>query len=143
MKIIVYSVPSIIGAVCQACIQLVPEIVYLCKRKCLDFNYSESHHPRITENSAHWNNNLSQKEPEVTSSPEDIASSDQEIDQETGSDVSFFQSRAQQAIPNMFMPYIEGPKMDLTVNDAVCHRFLKWHLNCENILQCELAALSE
>ena len=33
-----------------------------------------------------------------------------------------------QVIPNMFMPYIEGPKMDWTVNDGLYHRFLKWHL---------------
>ena len=26
---------------------------------------------------------------------------------------------------NMYMPYIEGPKMDWTVNNALYHRFLK------------------
>ena len=41
------------------------------------------------------------------------------------------------------MPYIEGPKMDWTVNDGLYHRFLKWHLKCENILECELAMLPE
>ena len=30
-----------------------------------------------------------------------------------------------------------------TVNDWLYHRFLKWHLKCENILECELAALPE
>ena len=44
---------------------------------------------------------------------------------------------------SMYMPYIEGPKMDWTVNDALYHRFLKWKLKCENILECELAALLE
>ena len=43
----------------------------------------------------------------------------------------------------MFMPYIEGPKMDWTVIDGLYHRFLKWHLKCENILECELAMLPE
>ena len=43
----------------------------------------------------------------------------------------------------MFMPYIEGSKMDWTVNDGRYHRFLKWHLKCENILECELAMLPE
>ena len=43
----------------------------------------------------------------------------------------------------MFMPYIEGPKMDWTVNDSLYHRFLKWHLKCENIMECELAMLPE
>ena len=41
------------------------------------------------------------------------------------------------------MPYTEGPKMDWTVNDGLYHRFLKWHLKCENILQCEFAMLPE
>ena len=33
--------------------------------------------------------------------------------------------------------------MDWTVNDDLYHRFLKWHLKCENILECELVALPE
>ena len=33
--------------------------------------------------------------------------------------------------------------MDWTVNDGLYHRFLKWHLKYENILECELAALPE
>ena len=33
--------------------------------------------------------------------------------------------------------------MDWAVNDDLYHRFLKWRLKCENILQCQLAALSE
>ena len=41
------------------------------------------------------------------------------------------------------MPYIEGPAMDWTVNDGLYSRFLKWKLRCENILECELAMLSE
>ena len=41
------------------------------------------------------------------------------------------------------MPYIEGPKMDWAVNDGLYHRFHKWHLKCENILECQLAMLPE
>ena len=41
------------------------------------------------------------------------------------------------------MPYMEGAKMDWTVNDSLYHCFLKWKLKCENILECELAALPE
>ena len=41
---------------------------------------------------------------------------------------------------NMYMPYIEGPKIDWTVNDVLYHRFLKWKLKCKNILECELTA---
>ena len=99
--------------------------------------------PKDTKTSPHGNNNLSPEETEVPSSPEDTASSDQEINQEPDPEVSFHPSRAQQTIPTMFMPYIEGPKMDWTINDALYHRFLKWHLKCENILECELAALPE
>ena len=74
------------------------------------------------------------------SSQEDIPSSDQESDTE----VIINPPRTQpQVISSMFMPYIEGPKMDWTVNDGLYHRFLKWHLKCENILECELAALPE
>ena len=43
----------------------------------------------------------------------------------------------------MYMPYIEGPRMDWMVNNALYHRFLKWKLKCKNILECELAALPE
>ena len=42
---------------------------------------------------------------------------------------------------SMYMPYIEGPKMDWMVNDALYHRFLKWKLKYKNILECELTAL--
>ena len=55
----------------------------------------------------------------------------------------FFQSSQAQAVPNKFMPYIEGPKLDWTVNDGLYHRFLKWHLKFGNILGCELAMLPE
>ena len=41
------------------------------------------------------------------------------------------------------MPYIEGPKMDWTVNDGLHNRFLKWYLKSENILEFELAMLQE
>ena len=41
-----------------------------------------------------------------------------------------FQPSTSQAqfVPLMFMPYIEGPKMDWTVNDGLYHWFLKWKL---------------
>ena len=41
------------------------------------------------------------------------------------------------------MPYMEGPIMDWTVNDGLYNRFLKWKLKYEDILECELAMLSE
>ena len=80
-------------------------------------------------------NNQSQEE----LSTHEESSSEQEQDQE----VTFHPSHVSKVIPSMFMPYIEGPKMDWTVNDGSYHRFLKWHLKCGNILECELALLVE
>ena len=73
------------------------------------------------------------------SSQDEQSSSEQEPDPE----ITFHHSRQPQPVPSMFMPYIEGPKMDWTVNDGLNHRFLMWHLKCENILECELVALPE
>ena len=72
------------------------------------------------------------------STHEESSSSNQEQDPEV-----FIYPSQPQLLPHMFMPYIEGPKMDWTVNDGLYHRFLKWHLKCENILECELAMLPE
>ena len=44
---------------------------------------------------------------------------------------------------NMYMPYIKGLNMDWMVNNALYHRFFKWKLKCENILECDLTALPE
>ena len=41
------------------------------------------------------------------------------------------------------MLYIEGPRMDWTINDRLYHRFIKWRLKCKNIPECKLAALPE
>ena len=70
---------------------------------------------------------------------EGLSSSDQEHDPE----VTLNSHRQPQLMSSMFMPYIEGPKMDWAVNNGLYHRFLKWPLKCENILECELAALPE
>ena len=43
----------------------------------------------------------------------------------------------------MMVPYIEGPKMDWTVDDALHSRFIRWRIKCENILDCQLAILQE
>ena len=74
---------------------------------------------------------------EDSSAHEELSSSEQEQDQEL-----IFQPSQAQVIPNMLMPYIEGPKMDWTVNDGLYHRILKLHLKYENILECELVMLS-
>ena len=95
--------------------------------------------PKASKNSAHGNNHLSQADEMVPSSQEELSRSEQEPDPE----VSFHPFRPPQPVPRMFTYYIEGSKMDWTVNDGLYHRFLKWHLKCENILECELAALPE
>ena len=93
--------------------------------------------PKATKSSAWVNNQLTQPEENIPSSQEELSSSDQEHDPEC----SFPQFRPSQPVPSMFMPYIEGPKLDWTINDGLYIRFLKWNLKCENILECELAAL--
>ena len=42
-----------------------------------------------------------------------------------------------------YMPYIEGQTMNWNVDDGLYNRFIKWKIRCENILDCELAMLSE
>ena len=63
--------------------------------------------------------------------------------QESDPEVSFCLILPSHPIPMMFMPYTEGPKMNWTVDDGLYHRFLKWHLKCKTILDCELATLPE
>ena len=45
--------------------------------------------------------------------------------------------------PGMMAPYVEGPKMDWTVDDVLHSRFMRVKIKCENILDCELAILQE
>ena len=85
---------------------------------------------------------LHEEEAETHNHPEESTSSGQESDAE----VSFHTIHLQappQLPPTMYLPYIEGPNMDWTVNDGFYHRFLKWRIKCENILELELAALPE
>ena len=42
-----------------------------------------------------------------------------------------------------YTPYIDGPQMNWSVDDGLYNRFIKWKIRCENILDCELAMLSE
>ena len=96
--------------------------------------------PKATKSSAWVEAQASSQQDTNEISQEELTSSDQETDPE----VTFNAPRQQpQVVPSMFIPYIEGLKMDWTVNDGLYHRFLKWHLKCENILECELAALPE
>ena len=64
-------------------------------------------------------------------------------EESTSSDQEVFLNPQPSVSANMYMPYIEGPQMDWTVNDGLYNRFQKWQLKCENILDCELVMLSE
>ena len=95
--------------------------------------------PKATKSSAQGATSEPLPEEMHTSCQEEQSSSEQEPDPE----ITLHHPRQPQSVPTMFMPYIEGPKMNWTVNNGLCHRFLKWHLKCENILGCKLAALLE
>ena len=71
------------------------------------------------------------------------SSLDQEIEVQSPQCFPPSASQSQSSVQPIFMPYIEGPKKDWTVNDSLYHRFLEWKLKCENILDCELAILPE
>ena len=92
--------------------------------------------PKATKSSA-WGATSEPIHKEMTTSSQDEHSSS---DQEPDPEITFHPSRQPQPVPSMFMPYIEGPKIYWTVNDGLSNRFLKWHLKCENILECELVA---
>ena len=93
--------------------------------------------PKATKSVQHEQSTIENDIPEETSDQEETSfDQEQEIEQEvTLSPPPVF--------PSMFMPYIDGPKLDWTVNDNFYNRFLKWKLKCENILECELAMLLE
>ena len=101
--------------------------------------------PKAAKKSTYETQNLPPEDTDVPESQEESTGSDQEPDGE----VSFHPSLVppahpgHQVIPSMYMPYIEGPRMDWTVNDGLYHHFLKWRLKCENILEFELVALPE
>ena len=98
--------------------------------------------PKVKASSKAHTSAIPDQAVDTHSSHEESTSSDHESD----SEISFHPSRKQATNPirqQMLMPYIERPKMDWTVNGSLYHCFLKWKLKCENILECELAALPE
>ena len=110
---------------------------------------SKSNMASRAKTSVQGSRSLSPHAGEVMESPDESFQSEQDEDLE----VSFHPRHnpvhptnpvGPPSIPtSMYMPYIEGPQMDWTVNDDLYHRFLKWHLKCENILECKLTALPE
>ena len=90
---------------------------------------------------SHHVDNTSENELQADSNLSYESSSDDEVVLQSP---QFKPSTSQvQAMQQMYMPYIEGPNMDWTVNDSFYQRFLKWKIKCKNILDCELAMLSE
>ena len=95
--------------------------------------------PKAKKSSACVEATVSTQDELIENNQEELSSSDQEYDTE----VTLNSCRLPQVMLDTFMPYIEGPKMDWPVNNGLYHRFLKWHLKCENILECEFAAIPE
>ena len=97
--------------------------------------------PKASKSAPHAQHTIEQVLPEE--SDQDETSSGQEVffnPQPSASNRAKVQEMPRMS---MYMPNIEGPIMHWTVNDGLCNRFLKWKLNCENILECELAMLPE
>ena len=99
----------------------------------------------VPYNEAYASENESQEDLDVTHE----SSSDQEVvfnsKPSTSKKVHHSRSRSVQ-IPTqqqVYMPYTESPKMNWSVDDGLYNRFIKWKIRCENILDCELAMLSE
>ena len=80
--------------------------------------------PKTTKSSAQGANQVPLPEEMTPSSQEELSSSDQEPDP----DISFQPYRQCQPVPSMSMPYIEGLKMDWTVDDGFHHRLFKMAL---------------
>ena len=80
--------------------------------------------PKVKASAKAHTSTIFDQEVDTHSSHEESACSDHESD----SEISFHPSRQQATNPvrqHMFMPYIEGPKMDWTVNYSLYHHFLK------------------
>ena len=99
----------------------------------------------MSYNETYTSENESQEDLDVTHE----SSSDQEVvfnpKPSTSKKVHHSRSRAVQMPTQQqaYMPYIEGPKMNWSVDDNLYNRFIKWKIRCENILDCEIAMLSE
>ena len=95
--------------------------------------------PKAIKSSAWGANQVPPPEELIQSSQEELSSSGQEPDQE----VSFQHHRQLQLVSSMFMPYIESLKWTRLLLMGFIIDLKKWHLKCENILECELATLPE
>ena len=105
--------------------------------------------PKTTKNSAQGSRPVTPSEEDMSNTQDELSSSEHEADPEVSfhphhsPQPSTIHVRQSQPAAGMYMPYIEGPCMDWTVNDGLYHRFLNWHIKCENILECKRVALPE
>ena len=93
--------------------------------------------PRPTKSSACVNNTSVSQENSMVS--QEFSSSDVKMDFQSPEHFPPSTGQLQPFAQPMFMPYIEGPMMEWTVNDSLYHKFLKWKLKYKNVLDCELA----
>ena len=93
--------------------------------------------PKAAKKSSSEQSNPSSEVSESADTQAESSNSNRELDPE----VSFHPTVPSPSASTMFMPYIEGPKMNWTMDDGLYHRFLKWQLKCKTILDCELANL--
>ena len=77
--------------------------------------------PKAMKNSAQAKATMSNQDEPVETSQDELSNSEQQQDQE----VSLNPCRLPQIPLGTFMSYMEGPKMDWTVNNGLYHRFLK------------------
>ena len=110
-----------------------------------EFNEIPEGYSNVSYNENYASENESQEDLDVTQE----SSSDQEvvfIPKPSTSKMMHHSRSISVQMPTQqqaYMPYIEGPKMNSCVDDGLYNRFIKWKIRCENILDCELAMLSE
>ena len=69
----------------------------------------------------------------LADSAEEVSHDDMSLHEESEAEQEVFIDNSQSTVPqpvytNMYMPYIEGLKMNRTVNNTLYHRFLKWKI---------------
>ena len=77
--------------------------------------------PKAAKKSAHEIQNLPPGESDVPESQEESTSLEQDAQVSFNPSLVSPACTVPQVIPSMYMPYIEGPRMDWTVNDGIYH----------------------
>ena len=93
--------------------------------------------PKATKKSLWEQSPPPSEEHESADTQAETSGSDQQQDPE----ISFHPAVPPSIVPTMFMLQTERPKMNWTMDYDLYHRFLKWQLKCETILDGELANL--